>query len=290
VLDDAQLPEALAEIAPTVGEYIEALLLREKYYNTPLPRIPAAVSRKLEEHIAPLSQYRKRARANQRHFQDARGGQEVEALVEGEWRAGRVTKVLDEVPSRLRVRVALTPLESSPGGGETSTSAEPPQEVVVHIGFVVLSGGSPDPAAGKGRGRSPDWSRHKGKSTAELLEEIREKQRSSAVCSDRKEYAKRPLCFEGALAIKREQGSAEARLTEEETRIVSSSASTSRRRPTEEEEEEQERKRRRRTEEEEERQRKLKDIFEKYGQQRSTASGKGPQSSDLEGPDKMRLG
>eukprot|EP00415_Alexandrium_ostenfeldii_P003672 UN3672 len=113
LLDDARLVYrdnfAGKEVVTTIGEYIEGLLLKEKYFSTPLPRIPAAVRRKLEERLAPLPQYRKRTKANRRVF--SQGMREanipVEVGIDGHWRPGRVVEVVARIPSRLKVRVEL---------------------------------------------------------------------------------------------------------------------------------------------------------------------------------------
>jgi len=286
ILDDAKIQprDGGKASAITVGEYIEGLLLKDKYYSTPLPRIPASVRRKLEEKIAPLTQYRKRTSANHRIF--SRGLPEanmpVEVSIGGHWHYGRATEVLTKIPSRLKVRVKL----------------ESGDEHVAHIGKVVLRGPvpaldmAPERSRSRSRSRSPsqqgrslDWSRHKGKSDAQMVEELRGRAREEAVCSDRKGYAKRLPRYETGLAIKREKGSAEASLIEEETLIKVAQRA---RVLTEEEEEEIERARRRIAHEEDERQRKLKDIYERYGQQKSRTAG--AKASDLEGPDTLRLG
>merc|ERR1719247_7565 len=114
-----------------------------------------------------------------------------------------------------------------------------------------------------------------------MVEELRQLAREEATCSNRKDYAKRPPRFSAGLAVKNERGSAEAKLIEEETYV----APERRRRPTFGEEEERERATRRRTDAEDERQKKLKDIFEKYGQARGSSGG--TQSRDIEGPDTM---
>mmetsp|Transcript_121222 Transcript_121222/g.343021 ORF Transcript_121222/g.343021 Transcript_121222/m.343021 type:complete len:728 (-) Transcript_121222:143-2326(-) len=289
ILDDAKIfvRDGGKGLSTTIGEYIEGLLLKDKYLSTPLPRIPAAVRRRLEERIAPLKQYRKRTRANRKIF--ARGLPEpnmpVEVCISGHWQPGRAVEVLSRIPSRLKVRVKL-------GNGD---------EHIAHIGKVVLCGNpvpeeraqsrsrsrshSSGSSHGRQRGRSPNWSRSKGKSDVALVDELRGRAREEAVCHDRKEYAKRLPRYEKGLAIRREQGSAEMRLIEEETFITMEK----RRRPlTQDEEEERERVMRSRTEEEEERQRKLKDIYERYGQQKSRTAG--AKASDLEGPDTLRLG
>jgi len=118
-----------------------------------------------------------------------------------------------------------------------------------------------------------------------MVEELRERAREDAVCATGKDYAKRPPRFDAGLATKRDHGSAEARLIEEETYIAPERRL---RPPTQEEDEERERALRRRFEQEDERQRKLKDIYDKYTK-RSVEKG-GGSSRDVEGPDKMRLG
>merc|ERR1712107_529857 len=50
----------------TLGEYVESILLDERYYFSTLPRIPVGVKRKIEEKVAPLGQYRKRTAQNRR--------------------------------------------------------------------------------------------------------------------------------------------------------------------------------------------------------------------------------
>eukprot|EP00928_Gymnodinium_smaydae_P100402 TRINITY_DN9840_c0_g2_i1.p1 TRINITY_DN9840_c0_g2~~TRINITY_DN9840_c0_g2_i1.p1 ORF type:complete len:840 (+),score=203.26 TRINITY_DN9840_c0_g2_i1:52-2571(+) len=294
VLDDAEIiisDSRGGEGVRMIGEYVEDLLLKEKYFTTPLPRIPASVRRKLEENLAPMVQYRKRTMANRGVFGEKRQVNfAVEAYANGMWVSGRATDVNHRIPSRPMVRVHLD------SGGE----------IVVHIGKVVLQGNGPQRSGSRSRSRgrsrsrsrerkrdnSPDWSYTKGKTDQQLIEELRERGRVDAVCSHRKDYAKRLPRFESGLAIKREKGSAEAKLIEEETFI----APGMRRRPESNIVEEEERLRgehltKRRTDEEDERQRRLKDIYEKYGATGKKAPEKGAASrGDLEGPDTMRLG
>lgn len=285
--EELELPEVTAgemerPIMPrTIGEYVEDLLLKDKYFSTPLPRLPAGVKRKLEEGLAPMGQYRKRAEANQRIF----GSRDPRMLVEvnqgGQWLPGRALEVNRSVPSRMKVRVQL---DQGP-------------EVVVHAGKVVVREASPERGRSRSRSRgrgkqqerdgSPtDWSRHKGRSDAELVEELRERAREDAVCGDRRGYAKRLPRFEVGLAMNREKGGAEQKLIEEETFIHPS-----------------QRRRKdlntaghedfqvpgmQRSEEDDEHQRRLKDIFEKYGQTKTSGASK--DLNDIEGPDTMRLG
>lgn len=274
----------------SIGQYIEDLLLKDKYLSTPLPRIPNAARRKLEERLAPMTQYRKRSKANKKIF--GRGlfkfNMEVEACVGGVWYAGRATELLNRMKSRFKLRVQL----------------ENGEEHVVHIGKVILSPSTVVPPAreqSRSRSRSnspdadpnePDWSRWKGKSDASTVEELRARAREDAVCSSGKDYAKRLPRYEQTLAIRREQGSQEARLIEEETYINMNAPKHPRSAadswPKEELDEFALRQKRPRTDEDDDRQKKLKDIFEKYGQQK--AVDKNVNVNDVEGPDTLRLG
>merc|ERR1719321_1686708 len=73
-----------------IGEYVEALLIKEKYFGTPLPRIPVKVRTQLEERLAPLPSYRKRMQANRKAFnKDRMADMPVEVCVEsGKWVSG----------------------------------------------------------------------------------------------------------------------------------------------------------------------------------------------------------
>lgn len=286
VLDDMEFRLGKGEIKTTIGEYVESLLIKEKYFGTPLPRIPVAVRRKLEDALAPLPQYRKRSQANRRALKLLREeGTLVEVCSDSRWSPGRVVEFSGGTPSRPKLRVALL------NGARA--------DVVAHIGMIVLRRGSRSRSRSRSRrrGRSPDWTRWKGKSDDEMKRELRERQKEEAVCGQGKEYAKRLMGFEAGLALRREQGSAESKLMEEDT-FVSVESRQQRRRPTEEDEEERDRQHKKRIDEEEERQRKLQHIYQKYGGQQSAASAAGgscaPQPGgargDVEGPDVMRLG
>merc|ERR1719145_128013 len=67
------------------------------------------------------------------------------------------------------------------------------------------------------RAHSPDWTRHRGKTQAEMVQELRARQRERAVCSSGKDYARKPIGFMSGLALKRDVGVASTRLREEET-------------------------------------------------------------------------
>merc|ERR1712048_291029 len=106
---------------------------KEKYFSTPLPRIPGVVRRKLEESLAPMPQYRKRTTANRHVFGHVRDvSMSVEIYHDGNWRTGIVLDVVQRIPSRLKVRVQL----------------DEGREMLVHIGKVLL-------LDGRSRSRSP---------------------------------------------------------------------------------------------------------------------------------------
>eukprot|EP00439_Symbiodinium_sp_Y106_P063014 s1072_g9.t1 len=201
----------------TIGEYVESLLLDERYYYSTLPRIPVGVKKKIEEKVAPLGQYRKRAAQNKdmlHAFKEA--GTPVEACRDnGVWVVGQTLQVIESVPSRIAVRIR----------------AVDGREEVYHLGRVILRdepkkpperarsrSRSPKREAGAGpRSGSPDLTRSRGQSLEEMLEELRTKQRERAVCSTGKDYARKPIGFMSGLAMKRDVGQASTRLREEET-------------------------------------------------------------------------
>uniref|UniRef100_A0A7S2LXB5 Uncharacterized protein n=1 Tax=Zooxanthella nutricula TaxID=1333877 RepID=A0A7S2LXB5_9DINO len=139
------------------------------------------------------------------------------------------------------------------------------------------------------RGGSPDWSRWKGKSNARLVMELREQLRDDACCASGKEYVRRPMGFEAGLAVRREQGTAESQLIQEDT-WASTQRRQNRNRQVQEDDEDRDRPSQRRTDEEQERQQRLRKIYEKYGQQAAGAAGGSSRGVDVEGPDVMRLG
>eukprot|EP00929_Paragymnodinium_shiwhaense_P121512 TRINITY_DN9377_c0_g1_i1.p1 TRINITY_DN9377_c0_g1~~TRINITY_DN9377_c0_g1_i1.p1 ORF type:complete len:556 (+),score=148.06 TRINITY_DN9377_c0_g1_i1:40-1668(+) len=295
-LDDQELGAARKGGLPaTVGEFTEELLLKEKYFGTPLPRLPIAVRRKLEERVSPLPQFRKRAQANRRILKSFRQvGTAVEFSSEGEWIAGKVLKQSNAVASRPRVNIQISEDQSE----------------WVHLGKIILlepAAEEPAPAPAKDaasdeegadrkrrrsrsrsrrRGASPDLTRSRGKSDEMMLRELRERSKEDAVCASGKDYAKRLQRFETGLAIPREQGAEESKLIETETYNQPSERPRGRRGRDTEDHDENDAVSRRKREEEMERKQKLAQIYEKYGKQVSSARG----SKEVDGPDVMRLG
>merc|ERR1712078_326366 len=142
------------------------------------------------------------------------------------------------------------------------------EEVVAHIGKIILRergrrGRSRSRSRSPHRGRSPDWSRHKGKSDVELVQDLRAKQRERAVCSTGKDYARKPIGFMSGLATKRDVGVASSRLREEET--YAPRQVEKRKQLTEEEEMERRKEERARLEMDRELQLRQQQLFEKYG-------------------------
>merc|ERR1712073_28154 len=101
------------------------------------------------------------------------------------------------------------------------------------------------------RGNSPDWSRFKGRSDAEMVVELRERAKEDAVIGQGRVYSKRPLRDDVVLATKVERGAHESRLIEED-RSTAVTGSWTRKRMDPEDPAESEATRRRRREEEDE--------------------------------------
>lgn len=266
-----------AEWGSTVGEFVENLLSQDYYYKTVLPRLPVTTKRQIEGKLAQVSQYRKRARANRRHLRIFREtGVRVEAIPNDvDWLPGQTVALLEDNPLRLRVRIRF----------------EDGQEQVVAIGKVILAEDRGSSQRSRSRSRSPgsgsaaassggiDWSRDKGRSTAELLEDIRNRHRDNAVCTSGKEYSQRRVnSFQIAMPL--EQGNASYGLAREETTHTNKSRGARERSRSREAD--------RKKENSAEHQAKMKALFEKYGMQKPTQTTK--QTNDIERPDVMRLG
>mmetsp|Transcript_18088 Transcript_18088/g.35503 ORF Transcript_18088/g.35503 Transcript_18088/m.35503 type:complete len:598 (+) Transcript_18088:1-1794(+) len=268
------------QVNTNIGEYIEALLVKDRYFSTPLPRIPMKVRLTLEKELAPLQQYRKRMEANMRVFPRRVGDLLVEVHKNPDWVVGTAIEYVGRSQQRRKVRVRL-----SAGG-----------DVTVHLGKVVLrethsdggESGSEGQAGKRRRSRSrsrgsPDWSRYKGRSDADMVEELRERWKEEAVCGHGKAYSRRPLTVEEEL-WKREPEVRVSMLGDE-------ARSTYGRAPQRADPMESEATRRRRLAEEDERQKRLRGIYEKYGSASKTESSTlASKSSDMDGPELLRLG
>ncbi|CAE8642282.1 unnamed protein product, partial [Polarella glacialis] len=194
----------------TVGEFVEQLLSQEKYFNAILPRLPMATKRHVEEKLAPLGQNRKRMQTNRAALDTFRERRlAVSCNINGTWVDCSMIELDEHIPSRPKVVVRM----------EESGSEE-----VVDLGKVILRGESSRGSGGRRGSDGVDWSRDKGRSDKELLDEMRAKDRDKAVCSSGKEYARKPLGYKAACALPREQGQASYKLMEEETFIPQSLA------------------------------------------------------------------
>lgn len=280
VLDDEELrPSKDSDRSTTVGEYVEDLLTQDRYCSTVvLPRLPMSTKRQLEVRLAQVPQYRKRTQANQRLLDVYRQkGVHIEAcLDDGDWYRGEVLELVESVPSRIKLRMRLD------GAGDEAT---------VHLGKVILtdnrfspSNGFLRPRSRRSRSRSPmlDWARDKGKTGAELLDELRKREQDRAVCSSKSEYARRPVSFKVALPM--EQGSASHRLIQDETAVTTSKRAEPRGRSRSPVSQVRSR------EHSVEYQARMRQLFEKYGMAKGAEADTLRQRSDIEGPDVMRLG
>lgn len=287
ILDDEEFkPSPDSEFKTTIGEYVEGLLSQDKYYNTVLPRLPMVTKRAVEERLAPLGQNRKRMKANKEIIDTFReAGTKIEANIGGDWLAGTLIELEEDVPTRPKARIRM----------------DDGSEEYVHLGKVIMSdrrrsrsrgrrgAGSGGGAGGYGgggrsRSRSPrvDWSRDKGRSDRELIDELRNREREKAVCSSGKDYARKPVGYKAACALPREQGAASYRLMEEETFVPMSRGRRARtpspesgaggaRRPSAEH------------------QARMQQLFEKYGNVKGSTEDRRADDG-VDRPDVMRLG
>merc|ERR1719321_2355310 len=114
------------EINTTVGEFVETLMTQDKYFDSPLPRLPVKVKQLVEEKVAPMLQHRKRMQANRRSLtaEDVEDTP-VEVYMDGSWMRGIAQGFVNKVPSRTKVNVKLQ-------GGV---------DVKVHLGKVIIADG-----------------------------------------------------------------------------------------------------------------------------------------------------
>jgi len=231
-----------------------------------------STKRQLEAKLAPIPQCRKRTKANL-DLLDVyrREGIRIEACSGGDWLAGSTLELIEDTPSRVKVRVRL----------------EDDSEEVIHLGRVILTDRRYATYNGRPRGRSRsrsrdrvDWAREKGRSDKDLVDELRCRDREKAVCSSGKEYARKPVGYKAACALPREQGAASHRLTEEETFVPMKQMR--RRSPSNPREQEF------RKAPSAEHQARMQQLFEKYGMARNTEIASGPRA-DIDTPEVMRF-
>eukprot|EP00929_Paragymnodinium_shiwhaense_P008275 TRINITY_DN112223_c0_g1_i1.p1 TRINITY_DN112223_c0_g1~~TRINITY_DN112223_c0_g1_i1.p1 ORF type:complete len:568 (-),score=132.16 TRINITY_DN112223_c0_g1_i1:215-1918(-) len=265
------------DVDSTIGEYVESLLVKEKYFDTPLPRIPVKIRQNLEEKLAPYSQYRKRMAANRNAIRsDNVADMFVEVNVDGRWVPGQARSLIHG--TRAKVQVSLE-------GGH---------EVRAPLGKVVISGPggesdgererdsrSPDRGGGRSR-KEPNWSRYKGKSDSEMVEDMRARLKDNAVCHG-KTYAKRPLTWDASMS----STAFAPPVVLEDAR--QEGPSSRRRRTMPDQPVEDEVTLRRRREEEDERQKRMQTIFQKYGAS-SSAGYAAKKTKEVDEPDVLRLG
>jgi len=290
------------EIITSIGEFVESLLIREKYFDTPLPRIPVKVRQELEVKIAPMPQHRKRMQANLRLFKSSSQmeDQPVEVCMDGTWLQGTAQALTGNAPFRMRVRVWL----------------DNGLEVKAHLGRVVLSNQASSPRGSdsggesdsghrrrrrrssrsrsrRGGHRSPDWSRWKGKTDAEMVQELRERAKEDAVCGHGKVYAKRPLTIDASMAstaLLDPTSASEDKHGCEGGGPAGGKGGKHRMAVSLADQEDQYFSRKRRNEEEEERQRKLRDVYEKYCSAKPVSASGARSVKEVDEPDVLRLG
>ncbi|CAE7556109.1 SRL1 [Symbiodinium pilosum] len=94
------------QVTTTIREYVENLLVKDRYYNTPLPRIPVKVRQQLEKELAPLSQFRKRMAAVQRELPAKKvAGTAVEVYVDGSWIPGHIKNYVGQHKRRVGIQL-----------------------------------------------------------------------------------------------------------------------------------------------------------------------------------------
>lgn len=311
------------QVTTTIQEYVENLLIKDKYYNTPLPRIPVKVRQQLEKELAPLSQFRKRMAAMQKALPKKVSGTAVEVYVDGSWLRGHIKHYLGNHKRKVGVllengsmvtshlgKVVLRDEDEAKGEteDEKEIEGERPEEKAEKADISDKKGSekkekkeakkeSRDDRPSRSRSRhrsrsrtsrrrSPDWARYKGPILEPSeLERLREKAREDAVVGVGKVYSKRPTTVEAELW---RGGGGDARVSMLGPQHVGGNTSRSN---TKHGVSDPEVSRTRSREEEEEHKRRMREIYEKYGSVSRATSGSGSgQRSEIDQPDVLRLG
>jgi len=260
----------------TIGEFVEKLLLEDMYYSMVLPRLPMSVKRQLQAKLAPVQQYRRRAQANVEFLDVYRDGRvNVEVNVDGDWISGSAITLLEEHPSRVKVAVKL----------EDETELEVPLGKVIVTDRLQAKPSKAGKPGRRSRSRSTGKSnlaRERGRPDQELIDELRSKDRDKATTSG-KDYARRPLGYKAACAMRQELGKASAKLVEDETFVSDHGRNNGggRRSPSPQNDIQKPMSAERKAQ--------MQQLFEKYGNQKP-AEAKASRENGIDGPDILRLG
>jgi len=233
------------------GQYVEHLLTKEKYCDVSLPRIATAQRKTINERLVLYEQFRRRYAS---HLEDLSTFEDPEGGLDVEVCAvdGEWTVGVTTGKRTMGQRRIKVPIRFNDG-----------KEQLVSLGMVIL------PAKGTQSGH--ELTRCRGKAYQELLGRYRDQQRESAVASG-KDYCKssgRHTVHVGGVTF------------------VAGEKLEKRRREGEDDEDARLREAKRNTPSMEH-QRKMAAIMEKYCGSRGPSRTKS--STDVEGPDRMRLG
>ena len=268
------------QVTTTIQEYVENLLIKDKYYNTPLPRIPVKVRQQLEKELAPLAQFRKRMAAMQKALPKKVSGTAVEVYVDGTWLRGHIKHYLGNHKRKVGVLLENGSMVSShlgkvvlredeakterdedehPEKLDKASEKKEKRDTKKESRDRSSRSRSRHRSRSRSRRRSPDWARYKGPILdASELERLREKAREDAVVGVGKVYSKRPTTVEGELW----RGSGDARVSMLGPQHVGGNTSRSN---TKHGVSDPEVSRTRSREEEEEHKRRMREIYEKLG-------------------------
>jgi len=308
------------QVTTTIQEYVENLLIKDKYYNTPLPRIPVKVRQHLEKELAPLSQFRKRMAAMQKALPKKVSGTAVEVYVDGSWLPGHIKQYVgnhkrrvgivlengsvvnshlgkvvlrDEEKEEEKAKTEVEENKEDKEAEEKKTEKTDKSEKSLEKKKERKERDDSRPSSSRSRSRhrsrsrrrrSPDWARYKGPILdASEIERLREKAREDAVVGVGKVYSKRPTTVEGEL-WRGSGGDARVSMLGPQ-HIGGGSRSSTSKGP------DPEVIRTRSREEEEEHKRRMREIYEKYGSvSRATSGNSGSHRSEIDQPDVLRLG
>jgi len=139
LLDDLAFKPGENTPEVVISNWLEHLLMEEKYYSTPLPRIPIKIKLLFGAQMVPISEHRKRRAENRQIVDRFREGVEVCACHDGLWQEAEIvsSEPIEDVPGQVGCYIRIykeEDLETDEGGA----SPDEEEDVYVDLGYIII--------------------------------------------------------------------------------------------------------------------------------------------------------
>jgi len=140
LLDDLAFKPGENTPEVVISTWLEHLLMEEKYYSTPLPRIPIKIKLLYGAQMVPISEHRKRRMENRQLVDRYREGVEVCACHDGLWQEAEIvsSEPIEDVPGQVGCYVRIYREEDIETSGEGGPSPEEEEDVYVDLGYIII--------------------------------------------------------------------------------------------------------------------------------------------------------